>query len=70
MSSIGNHRETGGRVLTPKPGRDASDEVSQKAAENRKPPGDTGIVKQLAITTKAPGHSDGQQPFMKNRWKW
>jgi hypothetical protein len=53
MSPTGNHRETGGRVLTPKTGRDASDEVSQKAKIASYAV--LEAVKELAITAKAPG---------------
>jgi hypothetical protein len=57
-----NRRETGARELQPKTGQDASDSVSQKAAENRKPPGGVGNTEPLDDRDEKTRHSDGTQP--------
>lgn len=55
MADERNNRETGARHLPAKTGRDANDEFSQKAAENKKPPRGMGL-------TDAPGeHSENDK---------
>jgi len=62
-----NRRETGGRVLRHKQRPDANDEVSQEAAENRKPPGGMGNTEALSDSNEKTRHYDGQQPRKERR---
>jgi hypothetical protein len=55
MAGEENKRETGARHLPARTGRDARDDFSQKAAENKKPPRGMGL-------TDAPGeHSENDK---------
>ena len=62
MADGDNSRESGGRELHTKQVPDANDEVNQKAAEDRKPPGGMGNAEPLDDNDEKTRHSDGQQP--------
>ena len=57
-----NRRETGARSLQRKDRADANEDVSQKAAENRKPPGGVGNTEPSRDDNAKTRHFDGQQP--------
>ncbi|MEP9390281.1 hypothetical protein [Mesorhizobium sp. KR9-304] len=57
-----NRRETGARALREKRHTDASDEVSQDAAENRLPKGGVGNTEPSGDHDEKTRHSDGRQP--------
>lgn len=54
--------ETVGRKLAERTGTDPSDEFSQDAAENKKPPLGTGLTESLDDTNEKTRHSEGQRP--------
>ncbi len=56
-----NNRHTGARKYPAKRGTDASDDFSQKAAENRKPVG-IGLSEPLSDVDEKTRHSDGRNP--------
>jgi hypothetical protein len=58
---VQNQRETGGRVLRPKDRPDANEDVSQQAAENRKPRG-LGNTEPTSDHNENTRHYDGQRP--------
>lgn len=62
MGETDNRRETGARSYPAKVDADASDEVSQEAAENRRPPGGMGNSSRLDDLDEKTRHSDGQKP--------
>lgn len=62
MDSPDNRRETGARSLQRKDSPDANEEFSQKAAENRKPPGGVGNTEPSSDDNAKTRHFDGQQP--------
>lgn len=55
-----NNRETGARAPQPKQTRDARDEVSQKAAENKQPTDKYGNTEPRDDASEKTRHSDGQ----------
>src|SRR5262249_1057402 len=57
-----NKRETGARIFPAKTEADANDDFSQKAAENRRPPGKFGLSEPVGETNDKTRHSDGQNP--------
>ena len=57
-----NQRESGERSLRPKDRPDANDDVSQKAAENRKPRGGVGNTEPISDHNEKTRHYDGQRP--------
>lgn len=57
-----NDRETGARKLMPKTRPDVTDEFSQKAAENKRPPTGVGNTEQVDDVDEKTRHSDGRQP--------
>jgi hypothetical protein len=59
--SPANRRETGGRTLKPKLVPDAADDVSQKAAENKKPPSGMGNTEPRNDYNEKTRHYDGQR---------
>ncbi|MCX7305131.1 MAG: hypothetical protein NTV73_12470 [Hyphomicrobiales bacterium] len=62
MNTSDNYRETGARSLQRKDRPDANNDVSQKAAENRKPPGGVGNTEKSSDDNEKTRHSDGRQP--------
>lgn len=62
MTNNENERETGARKYPAQTGSDRSDEVSQKAAENKKPPLGTGLTEQQGDVNEKTRHADGQKP--------
>ncbi len=56
-----NRRETGGWALKPKDAPDATDGVSQKAAENKKPPFGIGNAENIEDHNEKTRHSDRQR---------
>ena len=55
-----NSRETGARGPQPKRAKDARDEVSQRAAENKQPSDKYGNTEPLDDVPEKTRHSDGQ----------
>jgi hypothetical protein len=62
MSGNENHRETGARKYPAKQDADASDDFSQNAATNKKPPDGMGLSKPVDETNEKTHQSDGQNP--------
>jgi len=62
MDDRENRRETGARSLRTKDRPDANADFSQKAAENRKPPGGVGNTEPASDDNAKTRHFDGQQP--------
>ncbi|MGO4831969.1 hypothetical protein AB4144_06665 [Rhizobiaceae sp. 2RAB30] len=54
--------ETGGRKPSERTGPDPSDEFSQKAAENKKPPLGMGLTERVDETNDKTRHSESQEP--------
>lgn len=57
-----NRRETGARALHEKRHPDASDDVTQDAAENRRPKNGVGNTEPTGDRDEKTRHSDGRQP--------
>jgi hypothetical protein len=57
-----NNRETGARTFPARVDADASDEVSQAAAENKKPAKGMGLSESLDDVNDKTRHSDGVNP--------
>jgi hypothetical protein len=57
-----NNRETGARTFPARTDADASDEVSQAAAENKKPANGMGLTESLDDVNDKTRHSDGVNP--------
>jgi hypothetical protein len=57
-----NNREAGARTLPARIDGDASDEVSQAAAENKKPANGMGLTESLDDVNDKTRHSDGVNP--------
>lgn len=57
-----NERETGERVPIEKTWRDANDEVSQKAAENKRPPSGVGLTEKLSERSESDKSDLTQRP--------
>jgi hypothetical protein len=63
MSANQNNRETGARKLVAKIAKDASDEVSQDAAKNRRPATGTGLSEPQNDVNDKMRHSDGLNQY-------
>jgi hypothetical protein len=62
MSGSENNRETGARKYPAKTDADASDQISQAAATNKKPTGGVGLTESMNDVNEKTRHSDGQNP--------
>jgi hypothetical protein len=62
MSEDDDDRETGARKYPAKTEADASDQLSQEAAENKRPVGGIGLTEPLDDADEKTRHSDGQNP--------
>jgi hypothetical protein len=60
MADNENHRETGATKYTAKESRDASDQVSQEAAENKKPRDGMGLTRPQGEVNDKTHQSDGE----------
>ena len=65
MSGPENNREGGARKHPAKTEADASDQVSQDAATNKKPVGGVGLSEPVEDVNERTRHYDGQNPSRK-----